>query len=359
MSKLKKARIALVGTGWWATSCHLPALGSHPDAQIVAICDLDAAKLRKTAEVFNIETSYTDLETMLASEALDGVMVATHHAAHYPVAKACLERGLHVFIEKPMTLLAAHARSLVNLAEARNLEIVMGYNLNHSDLVTRARDIVRSGVLGAAQYINGIFSQPIYALLAGDVSAFEAEVHSPGDVYSDPQRSGGGHGHLQITHLAGMLFFITGLRIKRVQSLMAKQGLAVDVVNAITAEFEDGALGNLGGTGSLAGGGRSCQMTITCEKGWIELDENQGRLVVRRAGQEPEEYLSEAKANAGYPYFAPTHNFVDLILGRADNVCGGVIGWLATELLDAAYRSADQDGVSVYRCELYAEQKTC
>ena len=54
-------------------------------------------------------------ETMLDREAIDGVMVATHHAAHYPVAKACLERGRHVFIEKPMTLRAKHARALVEL----------------------------------------------------------------------------------------------------------------------------------------------------------------------------------------------------------------------------------------------------
>ena len=98
--KLSKARIALVGTGWWATTSHLPALQEHPDAQIAAICDLDSGKLRKTAEDFNIETTYPDLETMLAEVELDGVMVTTHHAAHYEVAKSCLEQGLHVFIEK-------------------------------------------------------------------------------------------------------------------------------------------------------------------------------------------------------------------------------------------------------------------
>ena len=91
---MNTAKIALVGTGWWATECHLPALQAHPDAQIVAICDLDAAKLQQTAGVFHIETTFTDLETMLAKEAIDGVMVATHHAGHYSVAKACLEQGL-------------------------------------------------------------------------------------------------------------------------------------------------------------------------------------------------------------------------------------------------------------------------
>ncbi len=350
---MSKAKIALIGAGWWATECHLPALQAHPDAQLVAICDLDAAKLQKTAEVFHIEKTYTALETMLRNESLDGVMVATHHASHFPVARACLERGLHVFIEKPMTLHAAEARDLVDLAESRQREIVMGYNLNHSDLVIRARDIIRSAELGAAQYVSGLFSQAIYPLLAGKVTDFEARLHSPGDVYSDPSRSGGGQGHLQITHLAGMITFITGLRISRVRCLMAKHGLKVDLVAAILAEYEGGALANLGGTGSLPGGGRSCNLTIYCERGWLALDDEKGCLAIRRTGEEPEHIVNVASGHSAYPYFAPTHNFVDLILGQAENHCGGIIGWRATEMLDAAYRSAERDGAAVNRNDLY------
>ena len=354
---MSQARIALVGTGWWATECHLPALKAHPAARIVAVCDLDAAKLQRAAEAFNVEKTYTDLDTMLANETLNGVMVATHHAAHYPVARACLERGLHVFIEKPMTLYAADARALVELARARGREIVMGYNLNHSEFMIRARDIVGGGELGAAQYISGLFSQSIYNLLSGDVAGFTANVHSPGAVYSDPVRSGGGHGHLQITHLAGMIAFISGLRISRVRSLMAKHGLQVDLAAAILAEFEGGALANLGGTGNLPGGGRSCALTIYCERGWLTLDDELGRLSIHRPGDAPEEHGRAGDSESAYAYFAPTHNFVDLIIGRAENLCGGIIGWRATELLDAAYRSANCDGAAIERQELYSGNK--
>jgi len=53
--------------------------------------------------------------------------------------------------------------------------------------------------------------------------------------------------------------------------------------------------------------------------------------------------------------FAPTHDFVDVILGRAENHSDGLIGWRAAELLDAAYRSAEQGGAAVSRDELYGE----
>ena len=353
---MSKARIALVGTGWWATTAHLPALQAHPDAELAAICDLDAAKLQQTADVFGIEPTYTDLDSMLQRETVDGVMVATNHAAHYPVAKAGLEGGAHVFIEKPMTLKADHARALVELAASEDRQIVMGYNSNHSALAIRARDVILSGELGAAQLINGLFSQHIQPLLAGEDDVHEARLHTPGDVYSDPIRSGGGHGHLQITHLAGMVFFVTGLRVARVRSLMANHGLRVDLAVAILAELEGGGLANLGGAGNLPGGGRSFSLTIYCERGWIEFDEPSGCLLIRRQGAKPERHKAKTFANSQKDLdFAPTHNFVDVILGRAENKSGGVIGWRATELLDAAYRSAERGGAAVSRDELYME----
>ena len=345
---MSQARIGLIGTGWWATSAHLPALQAHPRAQVAAICDLDAVKLARAAAAFGIERAYSDISAMLAAEQLDGVMVATHHAAHYPLAKLCLEAGLHVFIEKPMTLRALEARELVGLAARAGREIVMGYNHCFSEWAPRARHWLQSE-LGALHYIHGIFSQPVYDLLSGDVAGFDAPLHSPGVVYSDPQRSGGGHGHLQITHLAGVLAYLTGLRIERVQSLMAKQGLQVDVVTAILAQFEGGALATLGGTGKLPGGGRSFQLTLCCEGGWLEIDDDRGTLSLRRPGQETE-HISVA---SDYPYFAPIHHFVDVILGRASNQCSGEIGWRAVELLDAAYRSAERGGAAVTRQELY------
>ena len=372
---MNRARIGLVGTGWWATTTHLPALQAHPDAEIISICDLDAAKARKAAAEFGIDSIYSDFKSMLERESLDGVMVATHHAAHYPVAKACLERGIHVFIEKPMTLRATHARALVDLAASNERQIVMGYNSNHSALATRARDVVQSGELGAVQFISGLFSQHIQPLLAGEDVVHRARLHGPGDVYGDPIRSGGGHGHLQITHLAGMTFFITGLRVARVHSMMANHGLKVDLAIAILAELDGGALANFGGSGNLPGGGRSFGLTITCERGWIEFDDAKGRLVIRREGEEPERFDDGAVPLTPRPPlpqgtrgsslladsqrdidFAPTHNFVDVLLERGENNSDGLIGWRAVELLDAAYRSAEQGGAPVSRDELYVEQ---
>ncbi|MDP6417220.1 MAG: Gfo/Idh/MocA family oxidoreductase, partial [Gammaproteobacteria bacterium] len=105
---MPKARIAVIGAGWWATYAHMPALQAHPDAELVAIADVDAGKLAKAADYYDIASTYTDFREMLEVEDLDGVIVAVWHAGHYEVAGVCLEQGLHMVLEKPMVLHAPH-----------------------------------------------------------------------------------------------------------------------------------------------------------------------------------------------------------------------------------------------------------
>ncbi|MBX3014145.1 MAG: Gfo/Idh/MocA family oxidoreductase [Caldilineaceae bacterium] len=348
------ARLAVVGAGWWATTAHMPAVQAHAQAQLAAICDRDENKLHAAAAAYNVAKYYTDLDEMLAHEALDGAIVVTNHASHYAVAKRCLEAGLHVVIDKPMTLYAWEAKTLVELAQRQARELLVGYPYNYTPYALRSRAVIQAGELGQIQYIDCVFATHIFDLLRGehDVTGL---VHGPGKVYSDPALSGGGWGHLQLTHPLGVLFFVTGLRIKRVHALMHQHGLAVDLVGAITAEFEGGALGTVGGTGNLGGGnGRKQTVQIYCEHGSIDIDIVSGNTTIYRRDQTPE-VVEPVVSEGDYQRFAPAHNLADIVLGQRGNESPGVIGWRVVELLDAAYRSARQDGRAVTCAELYGE----
>ena len=74
------ARIAVIGTGWWSTTAHIPALQANPNADLVALADVRADALEKAARHFGIERTYTDVHEMLARERLDGVVIAVWHA---------------------------------------------------------------------------------------------------------------------------------------------------------------------------------------------------------------------------------------------------------------------------------------
>ncbi len=346
------ARIAIVGAGWWATTTQIPAVQAHPNATVTALCDRDAGKLAAAAEAYGLTNTYTDLATMLATETLDGAIIVTNHASHYPIAKQCLQRGLHIMVEKPFTLTATEARDLLELAREQQREIVIGYPYNYTDYATRCRAVMRAGELGAIQYVSTVFGSHIFELLRGKHNV-TGPVHGPGQVYSDPALSGGGMGHLQMTHPLGLLFFITGLPIHRVHALMHSHGLAVDLVNAFAVEFENGALGSIGGTGNLGGGqGRKQDLQIYCEDGSIDIDIVTGICTIYRRDQEPER-VEPVVGERDYRRSAPAHNLINLILGKDGNGCPGVVGWQTVELLDAAYRSAQQSGAAVERSALY------
>lgn len=348
----EQARIAVVGAGWWATTAHIPAVQEDPQAQLVAICDRNPEKLKAAADAYGVATTYTDLDEMLAHAQLDGAIVVTNHASHYAVAKRCLEAGLHVVIDKPMTLYAWEAQTLVELAEAQGRELLVGYPYNYTPYAIRSRELIQSGVLGQMQYINCIFATHIFDLLRGEHDV-TGPVHGPGKVYSDPALSGGGLGHLQLTHPLGVLFFVTGLRVKRVHALMPHHGLAVDLVGAITAEFEGGAVGTVGGTGNLGGGsGRKQAVQIYCENGSLDIDIVSGVATIYRRDQAPE-VIEPIMGEQDYRRSAPANNLAQIILGQAGNASPGTVGWRVVELLDAAYRSAQQDGRAVTREELY------
>jgi predicted dehydrogenase len=352
-----KARIALIGSGWWATYTHIPALQANSAAELVALCDANPARLEAAAQAYGIARTYTDHQAMLANEALDGIVIATPHATHFQLAKDSLAHGLHVLVEKPMVLYATHARELVELAARQGRELIVGYPWHYGAHARRARALIESGALGAVQYISCVFSSHIIELLRGHDNSARSDaypVHGPGAVYSQPHLSGGGMGHLQITHSAGLMFFVTQLRARRVHALMRSHDLPLDLVDAIMVEFEGRALGTVGGTGN--GLHRKLDLQIHCERGCIDMDMVADTTVVRYGDGRREAFDPPTDEAVAYPRFAPAGNLVDVVLGRAENLSPPLAGWRTVELLDAAYRSANADGRAVVVAELYERE---
>lgn len=356
MAKETKARVAVIGAGWWSTYAHIPGLQANPGAELVAVSDPDKEKLAATARFYRLERTYADYREMLSNEQPDGVIIVTPHATHYEIARYCLEQNIDVMLEKPMTLHAVEARALVELAKARGKELITGYSYNFLSLAKKAREIVLSGRLGQVQYTNGVMVSRVIELLSGDSvppgSATTFPVHGPGAVYSQPHLSGGGQGHLQLTHLAGLLFFVTELRPRQVVAFMNNHGLPLDLVDAAAVEFEGGALGTFGGSGNAFEAKLSLQ--VHCEKGGLDLDLVAGTLTGRGADGPMEGLPVPSKEEQAGQIFATSQNLVDVILGRAVNGSPGEIGWRAVELLEAAYRSAENGGACVKISSLYA-----
>lgn len=347
---MSKARVAVIGTGWWASDTHLPALLAHPHAEVVALCDADPTRLTAVAHRFEIEQTYTELDALLAAEVLDGVVIVSSNASHYAVAKACLEAGVHVMLEKPMTLFAPEAQALVELSRRVNKELIIGYPYNFAPYATRARAVIAAGELGAVQYANLVFSSNMTPLFSGQ-GIRTYNVHGP-QQYTDPAQIGGGHGHVQVTHGAGLLFFVTGLRPARVSALMRNHGLQVDLVDVMNVAFEGDAVGTVSGTGNQQGS--VFRLLVGCERGWVDIDAQHHTAAIHRNGEAVEEIAFDAaQAEKPLSHYTAT-NLVDVALGQAPNGSPPEEGWYTVELLDAAYRSASQDGQYITRQALYS-----
>ena len=353
-----QARIAVIGTGWWATTAHIPTLNTHPDAELVALSDARPDVLSKAAAKYEVRKTYVDYREMLQKETLDGVVIAVWHSAHYDVARTCLKHDLHVMLEKPMVLIASHARDLVKLAEERKRELIIGYPWHFTHNALRSREVVRSGELGEIRYINCFFASMVIGLYRGDdrinQPTFNYPVVGPGDVYSDPGRSVGGQGHLQVTHSAALMHFITGLKPVTVMSLMNNLDVKVDVVDAMVVCMDNGALANVGSIGMIRpGDSDNLTINIYCDNGWIDLDFIRGTGKIGHADGTDETLPVLNSEDELYPIHTTSTNLVDVITGKAVNGSPCEIGFRTVELLDAAYRSASMNGRIVDVASLY------
>ena len=341
---MTKVRMGVIGAGWWATHHHMPSLKSYEKADLVAIADVKPNKLAAAADYYDVDRTYDDHRELLVS-GVDGVVIAVQHAFHYQVARDALDAGVHVIVEKPMTLRASEAWDLVQRARARNLHLMVGYTYQFTRHAKAAREIVQSGRIGDLQFVSGVFTSWIESYLRGNPQDYaEAEGFSvtgpEPDSYSDPSMSGGGQGHLQVTHPMGMVFWVTGRRASEVFSFMESYDLAVDLVDAFCYRFDNGAVGTMASTGGARPGQSLDQgFVYGGTKGFVRQDIIHGHLDVEYHDGTSEQFL-DLTGDELYPAHATSRGLVDLIVGEGENCAPGEEGARVVEFLEAGYKSA-------------------
>lgn len=135
----ERARIAVVGAGSMANSVHYPSLASFDDVDLVGICELDAGRLRETADKYNVEGRYSDYRRMVSEVAPDGIYVIGQPQYMYDIWIWCLQEGLNLYIEKPMGLNWHQARMLAALAAKKDVVTQVSHQRRSSPLLRKMR----------------------------------------------------------------------------------------------------------------------------------------------------------------------------------------------------------------------------
>ena len=246
---MTKARIALIGAGWWGVEVYVPAMMDHPEIELVAINRRDRTALDEILKKYRGPKGYTDYRDMLANEALDAVVITSPHTVHYEHACAALDAGCHVLIDKPMTTSASDARRLVEHAALAKKEILIPYGWNYKTFVTDAARLIAEGRIGEVRHVTCNMGTFTYDLFGGH-GLKEAANHmfQPNNsTWADPDQAGG-YGWGQLSHSLGLMFRLIDLAPKEVYALDTKSDATVDLTDAAILTFENGAKASISGS---------------------------------------------------------------------------------------------------------------
>ncbi len=139
-------RVGFVGVGGIA-SIHLDTVDQHPEATVRAVADVDSDRAEATGASYDAAV-YTDGEELIASEELDALVIAVPPFAHGPYERQAAERGLDLFVEKPVGLAMEAVDETRELVERAGVLTQVGYVCRYGDITERARELLDGRAIG-------------------------------------------------------------------------------------------------------------------------------------------------------------------------------------------------------------------
>src|SRR5216117_99284 len=146
-------RVGVIGYGYWGPNV-VRNLRSLDGCQVVAVCDRSPAALQRIRQAYPDLPATARDSDLLTSPRIDAIAVVTPVSTHFELAKASLENGKHVFIEKPFTSTTDEAEELIELAERKNLRVMVDHTFLFTGAVRKIRELIDEGVLGDLYYYD-------------------------------------------------------------------------------------------------------------------------------------------------------------------------------------------------------------
>jgi predicted dehydrogenase len=337
-----KVRVGVIGLGMGRH--HIAGYQLHPDAEIIAVADLDASRLQQIGDQYGVSTRYLSGEEMLQKEELDVVSIATPNKFHAPLTIAALEAGNHVLCEKPMAMSADEGRAMLAAAEKAGKRLMINFSYRFTEQSQALKDRVDAGELGDVYFARTVWHR-------------RRGLPKFGGWFGQKALSGGGPLIDLGVHRLDLALWLMGYpkpvwalgsTYNPIATALAReQGVNYDVEDLAVGliRFDNGA-------------------TLEVEASWAaNIKENElmetrllgtkGGLVQRNLNEtyefEAEVYVERSGAHYDMKLHAPprrrlnamTH-LIDCILNDVPHTATGEEGLLVMEILDAIYKSAEE-----------------
>jgi len=159
----------VIGYGYWGPNV-VRNLANLDGVQVLSIAEMSPAARRRAEKAYPGVHVTADAAELIASPDIDAVAVITPVWTHYELAKAALEHGKHVFVEKPFTNTTIQGEKLIELAYKKNLRIMVDHTFLFTGAVNKIRQLLAEGALGRLYYYDstrvnlGLFQHDINVL---------------------------------------------------------------------------------------------------------------------------------------------------------------------------------------------------
>jgi predicted dehydrogenase len=352
MTLERKLRMGMVGGGRdsFIGAVHHKGATMDGDVELVAgSLSSTPEKARLSAKDLHIpeDRAYGTWEEMLEREGalpeeerLDFVSVVTPNHLHYPIAKAFVEDGFNVVLDKPMVHTSEQAASLIDAVEKAGVVLAVTYNYTGYPMVKQARHMVRKGMLGEIRKVIVEYSQ------AWLLTKLEDTGHKQADWRTDPVRAGLGGAIGDIgTHAENLMTTITGLELDEICAELTSflPGRLLDDDALVLMRFTSGAKGFLTASQISAGYENNFNIRIFGTKGSLTWHQEHPNYLTFALADEPMQVLSRgndylckaAQRAARLPWGHPEafhEAFANIYLNATDTMRARLLGAEPTEL---------------------------
>lgn len=303
MKKLKVAMIGGGGDGAFFGRVHWRALSLDGSRELVAgVLRSSPEASLASAKEWGIR-GYRSCEEMIEAwqrgeQELDYVVIATPNHAHFEPAKRCVEAGLPVLCEKPVTLTVAEAEALSGIVKRTGVPFVLAHTYTGHPMLMLARELVHSGRIGDIRKLEAWYTQGWLA------SRLEAEGQQQAEWRTDPGKTGLSNCGGDIgTHAFIAATWVSGQPVRRLSARLNTfvEGRVLDDDFNVIAELDNGGTALITATQIAIGYKNDNGLRLFGTKGSIEWRQERAEKLLVRHGEHDETYW----LGANFKYFPP------------------------------------------------------
>jgi len=291
---MRSLRWGMIGGGEGAFIGGVHRMAARLDGRyqlLAGVFSSDAEKTRRSASALGVDVSraYPTVEAMIAGEAkrpdgIEVVSIVTPNHVHYVQSAACLEAGLDVICDKPLTTNLPDAEKLVKLAADRKRLLGVTFNYTGYPMIRHAKQLIADGLIGKLRVVQAEYPQGWLA------TAIEKTGQKQASWRTDPKQAGAGALGDIGSHSFQLVEFVTGEKVSEVAADVSAivPGRVIDDNVNVLLRFADGARGSLWASQVAIGHLNSHRLRVYGENGSIQwFQERPEELLVVEAGEAP------------------------------------------------------------------------